>query len=84
MSLNVTPAHRAAIDREHAEFNGHVSRMLEAATSFETTEPSERTALIATAIDAGLRGTAAERGRKAIALAAVAIERLSRLERTKP
>lgn len=80
MSLNITPAHRAAIDREHAEYAGYVSQMLGAVTGCETTAPAERTALIATAINAGLLGTEAERTHKAIAIAAVAIERLSRME----
>jgi len=84
VTLNVTPAHRAAIDREHAEYQGHVSRVLSSVAGFESTDPAEVTALIATALDAGLRGTDAERTRKAIVLAAVAIERLSRLERTTP
>jgi ribosome-associated translation inhibitor RaiA len=78
VSLNVTPAHRAAIDREHAEFNGYVSQLVEVVATFETVSAAERTALTATAINAGLRGTDAERANKAIAIAAVAIERLSR------
>lgn len=78
--LNVTPAHRAAIDREHAEFTGHVAKVLEATAKVENADPAERTAIIATAIYAGLRGTTEERCRKAVVLASVAIEQLSRLE----
>jgi hypothetical protein len=68
------------MDQEYAEYAGHLDRLLEAADLLESAEAVDRTAIIASAVDQGLRGTEAQRARKAIVLAAVAIDRLSRKE----
>lgn len=78
MLLNIPPGIRARIDQEATEYFGIVDQMLQGAELLESTEPAERVALLATAIHHGLTGTTQERLAKATALAAAALERLSR------
>lgn len=80
---NVPPALRAQLDQQAAEYFGHVDHMLAAAGLFESTEPADRMTLIATAITHGLTGTTEVRLLKAVHLAAAALERLSRKERSR-
>lgn len=76
--INVPPALRAQLDRQHAEYSAHLDRLLASADLLESTEPEDRAAVILTGLMTGLEGTDAQRLLKAACLASVAIERLSR------
>lgn len=80
MALNVPPALRARIDQEATEYFGHVDGLLAALDLMESTEPNDRVFLIAQTLAKGLTGTTQQRLDKATALAAAALERLSRKE----
>lgn len=78
MALNVPAALRSQIDQEHAVYSAHIDAILAGVALMETDEPADRTTLIVTALYHGLTGTPDERTRKALSLAGIAIERLSR------
>ena len=78
MILNLPPALRAQIDQQYAEFSEAVDGLVKSCDLMESTEPVDRANLIATAIYTGLAGDTELRLRKAVHIAAVAIERLSR------
>jgi hypothetical protein len=80
MALNVPPALRARIDQQVAEYSRHVDELLAAADLLESTATADRVAILNTAITLGLTGTTEEQLAKATALAATALERLSRKE----
>lgn len=84
MSLNVPPALRAQADQELAEYTGIVDGLLKTQLMTDPMDRVSRVATLSYAIASGLTGVGDERLMKAAAIAAVAIERLARLEEAKP
>lgn len=84
MSPNIPPALRAQADQELAEYTDIVDSLLKSSLMTDPMDRVSRVSTLSYAIASGLTGVGDQRLIKAAAIAAVAIERLARLEEAKP